>query len=413
MIRFEDKSILRRLAEKYAKIASLPVQKETVREWLRHNSLRPGRPLVWINEIPWHEMCVDDELILQCKDEFPRSIEWNLRKTIYQWNHMRGDMVVEPVYYSPLVIHDTGFGIKEESVLIAQSNTGEVYSHGYHSQISDEKDIDKIKDPVITHDVEATERNYHTLKSIIGDILPVRKCGIVHEWFAPWDQLVMWWGAEQPLLDMVMRPELVHMAMDRLVNAHLARLRQWEEFGLLSVTSGNYRVGSGGLGYSDEILSVDSIQEGVKSGDQWGCSTAQIFSCVSAEMHAEFALQYEKRWLEKFAVSYYGCCEPLHDKLDILSSIPNLRKVSMSTWADVDKAAPLVADKYVFSHKPNPAIFAVDDYNPQQARNNLTEVLKKTDGCVVEIIMKDISTVRNDPKRLWRWAEMAMDVVER
>ena len=33
-------------------------------------------------------------------------------------------------------------------------------------------------------------------------------------------------------------------------------------------------------------------------------------------------------------------------------------------------------------------------------------------GCPLEIILKDISTVRYDPKRLSRWAEVAMEVVE-
>ena len=32
---------------------------------------------------------------------------------------------------------------------------------------------------------------------------------------------------------------------------------------------------------------------------------------------------------------------------------------------------------------------------------------------MVEVILKDISTVRNEPRRLWKWAEMAMDVVEK
>jgi hypothetical protein len=28
----------------------------------------------------------------------------------------------------------------------------------------------------------------------------------------------------------------------------------------------------------------------------------------------------------------------------------------------------------------------------------------------VELIMKDISTVRYDPRRLWEWAEIAMEI---
>ena len=40
--------------------------------------------------------------------------------------------------------------------------------------------------------------------------------------------------------------------------------------------------------------------------------------------------------------------------------------------------------------------------------------LEKTEGnCHVEIIMKDISTVRYKPKRLWEWAAIAMEEAER
>lgn len=407
MVSDNDRSILRRLAERTARIAALPVHSATTREWRRLNSLQKGRPLVWINEIPWHEINVNDELTLQCDDDFCRGVEWQLRATIYQWEHMRADMIVEPMFYSGLAIGDTGFGIQEEGELIAES-----YSRRFDPQISDEKDIEKIKDPIVTHDMEATERNYQTLADLFGDILPIRKRGVVHRWFAPWDELIRWWGVQEALMDMVLRPELVHLAMDRLTDAYLARLRQWEELNLLSLTEGNYRVGSGGLGYTDDLPAPGFDPEHVRTIDQWGCATAQIFSTVSPEMHEEFALQYERKWMSKFGLNYYGCCEPLHDKLDVLASVPNLRKVSMSPWADVDRAVPKVAGKYVFSHKPSPAVFAVDVYDPKQARKNLVEVLEKAEGCVVEIIMKDISTVRGDPRRLWQWAEMAIEVAE-
>jgi hypothetical protein len=32
-------------------------------------------------------------------------------------------------------------------------------------------------------------------------------------------------------------------------------------------------------------------------------------------------------------------------------------------------------------------------------------------GCPVEFILKDISTVRYEPQRLWEWADLAMRVV--
>ena len=407
----KDRSILRELAERQAEIAADPVNKERESQWKRLNNLKKGRPLVWINEIPWHEMDVDAELELKTKDIFLRGIEQQLRRMLYQWNHMQADMIVEPRFYSPLVIHDTGFGITENSDVIPQDEKGGIVSRHFHPQINNEKDVGKIKDPVIIHDKEASERNYQILNDIFGDILEIERIGIVHRWFAPWDELITWWDVQQALVDLVIRPQLVHQAMDRLLNAHLSRLEQWRRLNLLSLTAGNYRVGSGGLGYTDDLPHYDFDPKHVCTQDQWGCATAQIFSEVSPHMHEEFALKYEMRWLEQFGLNYYGCCEPLHNKIDIISKISNLRKISISPKADLEKAVQQIGDKYVISYKPNPAVLATDEWNPNHARKVLKSALEKAKGCVIEVIMKDISTVRHKPQRLWEWSEIAMDVV--
>lgn len=404
-----DRSILRQLANRQAEIAADPANKERIDEWKRLNGLKPGRPLVWINEIPWHEMETDAELTLKTKDSFLQGVEEELLQRIYQWNHIQADMVVEPKFYSPLVIKDTGFGMSENSDIIRQNEKGGIVSRHFHGQINSEKDVEKIKKPVLTHDKEASERNYQILEDIFGDILKIEKLGIVHSWFAPWDVLVTWWGPQQVLMDLAMRPELVHQAIDRLTNAYLSRLEQWRKLSLLSLTEGNYRVGSGGLGYTHDLPPADFDRDQVSTQDQWGCATAQIFSEVSPQMHEEFALKYERRWLEQFGLNYYGCCEPLHHKIDMISSIPNLRKVSISPKADVEKAAQQIGNRYVISYKPNPAIFATAKWNPGQARKDLESALEKAKGCIIEVIMKDISTVRHEPQRLWEWSQIAID----
>ena len=219
-------------------------------------------------------------------------------------------------------------------------------------------------------------------------------------------------SVQEAMMDLILRPELVHMAIDRLVSAYLHRLDQWEALGVLALNNGNLRIGSGGLGYTDELPGNDYDPAHIRPHNLWGCATAQIFSEVSPEMHEEFALQYERRWLERFGLTYYGCCEPLHRKIDMLKSVRNLRKVSMSPWIDVEEAAEAVGNDYVFSFKPNPAILAEDEFSADRAREYLRDALEKTRGCVVEIIMKDISTVRYDPPRLWEWARIASEVAE-
>ncbi|MEM3841065.1 MAG: hypothetical protein QW090_08025 [Candidatus Bathyarchaeia archaeon] len=71
----------------------------------------------------------------------------------------------------------------------------------------------------------------------------------------------------------------------------------------------------------------------------WGVGATHVFSAVSPAMHEEFALKHEKRWYEKWGLNYYGCCEPLHHKVEVLRrNIPRLRRISMSPFIDFDKA---------------------------------------------------------------------------
>jgi len=405
-----DRDILRRLAGEVAEVAALDVFAETIAGWKRMNSLQPGRPMVWINEIPWHEMDVEGELTLRCTDPLCREHEQSLRRTLYQWRHMPADMVVEPVHYCPLVVHDSGLGLAEDADVLRSDPESSIVSRRFHGQIQSEADLARIRPPVVRYDSVATERNYQALQEAIGDLLPVRKRGAPGFWFAPWDWLIRIWGVQQALEDLVLRPDLVHRAMDRLVGAYLHRLDQYEALGLLASNNGNVRVGSGGLGYTDELPQPDGEPGTVRPMDQWGCATAQIFSDVSPAMHEEFALQYERRWLERFGLNYYGCCEPLHLKIDMLRrGVPRLRKVSISPRADAAAAARQVGTDLVLSLKPNPAVLATDAWNPEAAREDLRTLLESTRGCAVEIIMKDISTVRYQPQRLWEWAAIARE----
>jgi hypothetical protein len=407
----KDRDILRRLADQQANIAALPVHRSTSLAWDHLNRLVKDRPMVWINEIPWHEMEFNDELTLQTSDGFCRGVEQELRRTIYQWNHMRCDMVVEPKFYCPLVIRDTGLGIIDKKLTCITDRTSDIVSQHFIPQIQSEADISKIQLPEVTLDGEQTDANYQRLVDLFGDLITIEKCGVQDFWFAPWDLLVTWWGVQEALTDLIDRPELVKLAMERILTAFLYRLDQYEQLDLLSLNNTNVRVGSGGLGYVGDLPAAGFEPAHVRTSDLWGSSAAQIFGSVSPVMHETFSLQYERRWLERFGLSYYGCCEPLHKKLDILKSIPNLRKISMSPWANLDDAVDNVGDRYVLSIKPNPAIFASEHWDLESSRQSLRQSMEKTRGCVKEIIMKDISTVRYEPQRLWEWSRMAMEVV--
>jgi hypothetical protein len=415
LISGRDKEILRSLARQKAEISALPVQAENRRQWTALNDLKPERPMVWINEVCWHEMDVDDELTLICQGDWAREQECALRRELYQWRHLRGDMVVNPWIECPLAFHSTDFGIIEDTDVVKTDEASDVVSRHFNVQIASLDDLEKIKMPKVTHDAQATAFRQQAFDEVFSGILPVKQAGQTHIWFTPWDFLIRWMGVEQAMMALYDNPDLVHAAVDRLVDAWMKELDQFEDQALLSPDCNNTRVGSGGYGYVSSLAQeVGTDEISITPQQMWGCSNAQIFSDVSPTMHWEFALEHDMRWLERWGLNYYGCCEPLHTKVDILKRIPRLRKVSVSPWCDLGKMIEGFGNSLVYSIKPSPAILAEDDWQPQRARKVIREILDLAQGKVpLEFIMKDISTVRYKPQRLWEWAEIVMEEVRR
>ena len=409
----DEKDTLRGLADELARIAALPVHREKAELWRRLNDLEPGRPMVWINEIPWHEMNVEDELSVRCVHPWARDLETKLRRTFYQWRHMPGDMVVSGFIECPLAVHSTDFGIIEDVDVVKTDPASQIVSRHFRIQIREPRDIEKIRMPVVTHDEQTTAVVFDAMQGLFRDIIPVRKVGQTHIWFTPWDYLIRWWGLEEAMVDLVERPEMVNAAVERMVDAWMVELDQFVALNLLSLDCDNTRIGSGGYGYTKDLPGKPFVPGRVQPLNMWGCSNAQIFSEVSPDMHWEFALRHDLRWLSRWKLTYYGCCEPLDRKISLLRRIPNLRKISMSPWNDAERIMAETGGNYVLSFKPSPAIFVADPWDPEKARAPLKRVLDRARGsCRVEIIMKDISTVRYKPQNLWDWARIAMETVQ-
>ena len=413
VLKAEEKEILRKLGDKIAELSSDPVNLKRADLWRNLNDLESKRPMVWINEIPWHEMNVDDELTIKTEHPWAQDLELRLRRSIYQWNHLQGDMIINPFIECPLVIHSTDFGIIEDVKVAKTDDDNDIYSRHFEIQIKDMDDLEKIKMPEITHYEKATEYSFNAMKDLFDGIIPVKKVGQTHIWFTPWDYLIRWWGVQEAMLDLVMRPEMVHAFVDRMVDAWMIELDQFVEKNLLSLDSNNTRIGSGGYGYISDLPGENYKPDYILPENMWGCSNAQIFSEVSSEMHWDFAIEHDLRWLKRWKHTYYGCCEPLDWKADILKRIPNLRKVSVSPWSNSERAVETLGPHYVMSRKPNPAILAESRWDPGRAEQELRDFMDKTEGkCNVELIMKDISTVRYEPQRLWEWETIASRIAE-
>ena len=62
-----ERDILRKLGEKITDFSMHPSNREKALLWRDLNDLKSQKPMVWINEIPWHEMDVYGELKLKTK----------------------------------------------------------------------------------------------------------------------------------------------------------------------------------------------------------------------------------------------------------------------------------------------------------------------------------------------------------
>jgi len=410
-----DRDIVRTLAKRVAEIAALPVQQEKRDLWMRLNRLERVRPLIHVQAIAWN---IWEELIpkatLQAADPFCQRQELELRKRIYCWEHFRDDRVVDNVIACPLAVRgdveSTRFGVKQ----VLDKPEEASGAHAFVAVIVEARDIETIQaGPEVRVDRDDTERRYQVLCELYAGILRVEKRGRDFFWFSPMDQFITWRGIQQTFVDMIQRPKWVHEALERITTGYMRSIEQIQELNALSLGNGNTLLGSGGYGWTDQLPQPGSDGEHVRLKDLWARAATQIFTQgISPAMHNEFAVQYEKRLLERFGLSCYGCCEPLDMKMHIVRQIGNLRRVSMSPWVDVARAAAEVGRDYVYTHKPNPSIVSMERWYPELAEQQLRDAFEKTRDNVVEVNLQDIHTVRNEPHRLTEWTRIAMGLAK-
>jgi hypothetical protein len=163
-------------------------------------------------------------------------------------------------------------------------------------------------------------------------------------------------------------------------------------------------------------LPADDFDGHVRPKDVWGRCAAQIFGSVSPAMHDEFDLAYNQELFRDCGLVYYGCCEPMDAKVDILRKrFKNLRKISITPWADPRRAAENIGSDFVLAAKPNPAFVAMPQFHPEPVEQ---EIARYCEACVahgttLEFVIKDISTIANNPENLTRWAATVQAVIDR
>jgi hypothetical protein len=406
-----DRVVLRELAGKAAEIAALPVQEEKKRLWRKLNELKPERPMVTIDQVCWNEMNIDGKLDLRCEDPECRAYEERFRRILLQWEYFPVDMVVESFIKVPKAVVNTGFGIVRQEHTLATSGKEAVVSHQFTNQFTSMDDVEKIKTPKVSHDAAETRRRMEFAAWLFDGIMPLREEG--HEpYLSLWDPIASWMSVEGALYGLIDQEDMMHAIVKRMVDGYLVMLDQLEEQGLLCHSQALIHCTGA---FTDELPAPGFNPDKPRTKDIWMFGLAQMFTTVSPAMFEEYEIEYMKPIFERFGLVYYGCCDPLDGKMKEVRKIPRLRKISMSPWANRERGAAEIGRDYVFSNKPNPAYLATTVLDEDLIRKDLltTKELCTKNGCPLEFILKDLSTVNHDPLRLSKWAKIAMDTAQR
>ncbi|MGI6028289.1 MAG: hypothetical protein ACOX81_02620 [Candidatus Heteroscillospira sp.] len=411
----KDLERVRALAREVREIADLDIQKKNISLWKGVNDRKMIRPTVLTRDTKKFLLSQGTtELDNQCQDPFYRAIESDLLRTLYDWRHIRGDMVVESFYRCGCVIKNTGFGLTPAATNSLASDN-ESYSRAIHFDpiIKGWDDLEMIKLPQVEYDETATKEKLARTREALDGILDVKLFG-QHAFRAQiWDNLLSWTGLQEGMLMFYTDPDFMHALADRMIDAFVSQVTQYEQLGILSSNNTNLYTGTGGYGYSDLLPAETESGIGARMCDIWGQVQDQILTSIGPEMTREFAFEHESRYAGLFHSNYYGCCEKLDHKISELSAIPRLRKISVSPFSDKEAAMEAIGDKYIVSFKPNNIWLTDAVIDEDKIRRELTEVLElsRKYNCTVEILIKTIVNLRGDPTRLWRWFEIADEVI--
>ena len=336
----KDIERLRELAKQWMEIASSDEMKTRKRDWRLLHDLKPVRPMILFEAISVSGFFNDEELI--CENELLRNVEKTFATNLKQYHDLGDDIVLEPYYRIAWKVTKSNYGVD-----IIEKHAKDSLGYKSNFPINTIDDISKLKEREFFVDREASLNLKEQLDHIFGDIMPViignydnffpgvgytpflgnNFIGITMDLFKlVGNENMMFWPYDQP--------DELHKIMRYLCDDRKRFFKWMEKEKLLTFNTDNQFAGPSSYGYVSELPGVDSTED-VTLDKLWVWPESQETTQISPAMFDEFFLGYISEVSNMFGLSYYACCEPIHDRFEyIKKAIPNLRTVSIAGWND-------------------------------------------------------------------------------
>ena len=266
-------------------------------------------------------------------------------------------MVLEPFLTIPKVFTDSGYGLTSDIDSISLEKDTTAAARHYNRVLRSEEDLDKIKPRHIVVDEESSDRLFDEAGEIFRGIAPLVQSHGYQFHLGIWDNLSEYIGMEEVYYEFLDRPEFLHACLERLTESVIQGIKDVNEQAFSNDIS---PICHCSYVYDDTFLPHPGQGKGPLTQNSWAFGLAQLFTAVSPREFAEFEIPYISRMAAYFGNIYYGCCDRLDDRLDLVKSIPNVRKVSCSPWSHRKEFAENIGTELIMSNKPTPAFLATE-----------------------------------------------------
>lgn len=411
-----DKMILRELAKKQLAYARMEINLKRKNAWYQHNALKGEVPMVHLDA--WtllHELI---EPKLQCQGAFAREVENQLYVNFMNQELFDDDRVTPDVFGWN---YDTGFkafDIDVECKFVDGQENGMASGTGMHfvPKLFDlEEDFHKIRPSSFYVDMETSEKKLAAIEDAIGDILPVyMKMDCLY--CVPTQMLVHIMSMEDMMYNMMDYPELFLKMMNQMADDFLNYLHMLEDKHLILPTAEFEGVGQATFAFTNELPDTKEVDgRPLKISDVWGFLDSQETVCISPQMFEELVFPCYEKIGSQFGLLSYGCCEPVNRVWDnCISKFKNLRKVSISPWADEEfMGERLRGSGIIYHRKPEANFLGVGTQLDEEAlRAHIRKTLHAARGCKLEITQRDVYTINNNPEKGRRYIQILREEID-
>jgi hypothetical protein len=400
-----DRSTLRQLAERYRAICDSAHAGWCRTQWQRLVDLEPtDRPLIAVQpegatpEVMGDVRCTCDPAL--------HALEWSLRYRIRMAEFLCDDTPWTPTIDIGWRVAHSGWGVE-----IPQHHGADRGSFVWEPPLRDlSTDLAKLRHRTWSVDRAGSQADLAIAQELIGDVLTVQRR---HQGF--WTtgltiDVISLVGLQELMTLMYDDPDGLHALMAWMRDDYAQMMDWYEREGLLTPNHDcSFGIGSGAYGPTAGLPTASPATFATR----WGFAESQETVGVSPKLFQMFILPYQIPLMRRFGLVYYGCCEGVERRLQmILDAVPHLRVVSMAPWADQEAMARISDGRLVLARKPNPTLVC-GEFRENQIRADIATTMQLAGHRPLCFVLKDTHTVQHEPWRLQRWVELAREEIDK